>query len=144
MCYTVTKNKDISMFLTSDNTKIIEYLKLKNMYRFADAYLQFLGTGKKLDKSDIKILLKNIRSSDFLEFEKSLFEIFSRFGITVISEVQKSSSNLRVKKHRESIKAKGYKNLSLLLPPDDYQKLKKMKLSKKMTYSELISFLINQ
>ena len=132
------------MFLNSENTKIIKYLKLKNRYRFADAYLQFLGTGKKLDKSDIKILLKNIRSDNFLEFEKSLIDIFSRFKITVISDQQKSSSNLRVKKYRESIKAKGYKNLSLLLPPDDYQKLKKMKLSKNMTYSELISFLINQ
>jgi len=132
------------MFLSPENSKIINYLKLKNMYRFADAYLQFLGTGAKLDKSDIKILLKKIRSNDFLEFEKSLLEIFSRSKISVISEVEKSSSNLRVKKHRENIKAKGYKNLSLLLPPDDYQKLKKMKLSKKMTYSELISFLINQ
>ena len=131
------------MFLSPENTKIINYLKLKNMYRFADAYLQFLGTGKKLDKSDIKILLKNIRSNNFLEFEKNISNIFARSKIEVIKKVIRSSLS-RVKKHREDLKAKGYKNLSLLLPPDDYQKLKKMKLLKKMTYSELISFLINQ
>jgi len=132
------------MFLTSDNIKIIEYLKLKNMYRFADVYLQFLGTGEKLEKKELKILLKFVRFDSAADLRKKFIEIFSRLDIKLSSPVEKSSSNLRVKKHRENVKAKGYKNLSLLLPPDDYQKLKKMKLSKKMTYSELISFLVNQ
>ena len=67
--------KDKIMFLNSENTKLIEYLKLKNMYRYADAYLQFLGTGGKLDKTNMKILLKNIRSNDFSEFENKGFTI---------------------------------------------------------------------
>ena len=131
------------MFLNSENTKLIEYLKLKNMYRYGDAYLHFLGTGKKLDKSNMKILLKNIRSNDFAEFEKNILEIFTRSKIEVEKKVIRSSLP-RVKKHRENIKAKGYKNISLQLPPDVYQNLKSLKLKKKMTYSELISFLIDK
>jgi len=131
------------MFLNAENTKLIEYLKLKNMYRYADAYLQFLGTGKKLDRSDLKILLKNIRSKDFAEFEKNIFEIFARYKIEVQKKVIRSSL-IRVKKHRENIKAKGYKNISLQLPPDIYQKLKSLKLKNNMTYSELIDFLISK
>jgi hypothetical protein len=135
--------KDKIMFLNAENTKLIEYLKLKNMYRYADAYFQFLDTGKKLDKFDLKILLKNIRSNDFAEFEKNILDIFSRSKIEVQKKVIRSSL-FRVKKHRENIKAKGYKNISLQLPPDIYQKLKSLKLKNNMTYSELIDFLISK
>jgi hypothetical protein len=136
------------MFLNAENTKLIEYLKLKNMYRYADAYFQFLDTGAKLDKSSMKILLKNIRSNDFAEFEKNILEIFSKFEITVTLQQEKNtlpkSSLIRVKKHRDNIKAKGYKNISLQLSPDIYQKLKSLKLKNNMTYSELIDFLISK
>lgn len=135
------------MFMNSENTKLIDYLKLKNMYRYANAYLQFLGTGKKLDKKSIKILLKNIRSGDLVEFEKNMVDIFSKFEINVTVQHKKNtlpkSSSIRVKKHRENIKAKGYKNLSLELPADQYKKLKDLKIKKNMTYSELITFLIS-
>jgi len=134
--------KDKIMFLNFENIKLIEYLKLKNMYRYADAYLQFLGTGGKLDKTNMKILLKNIRSNDFSEFEKNILEIFARSKIEVEKKVIRSSLP-RVKKHRENIKAKGYKNISLQLPPDVYQKLKSLKIKNNMTYSDLISFLIS-
>jgi len=130
------------MFLNSENKKLIDYLKLENMYRYADAYLQFLGTGEKLDKSNMKILLKNIRSNDFVEFEKNILEIFACSKITVIKKVIRSSLP-RVKKHRANIRAKGYKNISLQLPPGVYQELKLLKLKNNMTYSELISFLIS-
>ena len=126
------------MELNHKNKKIIEYFKLKNMYRFADAYLQFLGTGKKLTNQHLKILLANIDANNFSEFEKNILEIFSKFEIQLTS-----SSLVRVKKHRENIKAKGYKNISLQLPPDIYQKLKSLKLKNNMTYSDLISFLIS-
>jgi len=130
------------MFLNAENKKLIEYLKLKNMYRYADAYLQFLGTGKNLDKSNIKILLKNIRSNDFLEFEKNIFEIFALSKIEVEKKVIRSSLH-RVKKHREITRSKGYKNISLQLPEDVHKKLKDLKTKKMMTYAEVIAFLVS-
>ena len=136
------------MFLNSENKKIVEFLKLKNMYRYADAYLQFLETGKKLDKSITKNLSKSMRSDSLEKFEKTLLKIFLDFEIKIPSMTGKNknivSSNFRVKKFREKIKEKGYKNISLVLPAAEYEKLKKLKLSKSMTYSELIIFLINQ
>jgi hypothetical protein len=136
------------MFLNSENTKIIDYLKRKNMYRYADAYLKFLVTGQKLDKHELKKISKLVRFDDASELQKIFDAIFLQFKIEVNTPVEKkeekSSSNLRVKKYRDSLRSKDYKNLSVLLPASEYQKLKKMKLSKKMTYAELIIFLINQ
>lgn len=136
------------MFLNSENTKIIDYLKLNSLTNFADAYQELLSTGKKIDKKELKIISKLVRNMQCEDLLKKLLEIFSRFGISVASDYEKNtlpkSSNDRVKKHREKIMAKGYKNLSLQLPPDQYQKLKDLKIKKQMTYSELIIFLINQ
>ena len=136
------------MFLNSENKKIVEFLKLKNMYRYANAYLQFLETGQKLDKFSTKNLLKSMRSNNLEKFEKTLLKIFLDLEIKIPSSTDKNkniiSSNFRVKKFREKIKEKGYKNISLVLPAAEYEKLKKLKLSKSMTYSELIIFLINQ
>lgn len=136
------------MFLNSENTKIIDYLKLNNLTNFADAYYDFLSTGQKLDKKELKILSKFVRNNSLEDLRKKFLEIFSIFEIDVSVPVKKNtlsvSSNLRVKKHRDKIKSKGYKNLSLQLPPDEYQKLKDLKIKKQMTYQELIIFLINQ
>lgn len=130
------------MKLNHKNKQIVEYLKLKNKYFFADKYLQFLNTGKKFSNQHLKILLSDISSNDFLEFEKNILEIFSLYKIDVNKKLP-SSTSARVKKHREDIKAKGYKNISLQLPPDIYQNLKTLKLKKQMTYSQLISFLVS-
>jgi len=127
------------MILNHKNKKIIEYFKLKNMYRYEAAYLQFLGTGKKLTNQHFKILLVNIEANNFLEFEKNIFEIFSLFKIELTS-----SSLDRVKKHRSNLKKRGFKNISISLPGTEYDKLKKLKVKNNMTYSELISFLIDK
>ena len=136
------------MFLNSENIKIIEYLKLNSLINFADGYYKFLSTGTKLDKKELKILSKFVRNNQREDLLKKLLEIFSKFEIDVTVQHKKNtlpnSSNSRVKKHRDKIKAKGYKHLSLQLPPYEYQKLKDLKIKKQMTYSELIIFLINQ
>jgi len=136
------------MFLNSENTKIIEYLKLNSLTNFADGYYKFLSTGTKLDKKELNILSKFVRNMQREDLLKKLLEIFSKFKIDVTVQHKKNtlpnSSNLRVKKHRENIKSKGYKNLSVQLPADQYKKLKDLKIKKQMTYSELIIFLINQ
>lgn len=136
------------MFLNSENTKIIEYLKLNSLPNFADGYYELLSTGTKLDKKELKILSKFVRNMQREDLLKKLLEIFSKFEIDVTPQHEKNmlpkSSLTRVKKHREKIKAKGYKNLSVQLPADQYKKLKDLKIKKQITYSELIIFLINQ
>lgn len=136
------------MFINSQNTKIIDYLKLNSLLNFADAYYELLSAGHKIDKKELKIISKFVRSDNLDYLQKKLLEIFSRFQISVTLQHEKntlpSSSFDRVKKHREKMKSKGYKNLSLQLPPDEYKKLKALKIKKQMTYQELIIFLINQ
>ena len=135
------------MFLNSENTKIIDYLKLNSLTNFEDGYYKILSTGKKIDKRDLKILSKFVKNNQCDKLLEKLLEIFSRFEIDLTFHHKKNmllnSSNLRVKKHREKIKSKGYKNLSVQLPPGEYQKLKDLKIKKQMTYQELIIFLIN-
>jgi len=135
------------MFLNSDNQKIVDYLKLNSLENFAEGYITFLGSGNKLLKSELKIILKSIRKKDKQFLTKKLLEIFKNFDISLPDEISKkeavkNSSTSRVKKHREINKLKGFKNLSLLLPPDEYQKLRELKIKKQMTYSELIIFLL--
>jgi len=136
------------MFLNSENTKIIDYLKLNSLDNFSDAYYKLLSTGEKIDKKELKIISKFVRNNQREDLSKKLLEIFLKFEIDVTVQYEKNtlpkSSLIRVKKHRENIKAKGYKNLSFQLPPDEYQKLKDLKIKKQMTYQELIIFLINQ
>jgi len=136
------------MFLNSENTKIIDYLNSNSLTNFADGYYKLLNTGKKIDKKELKILLKFVRYGQREELFEKLLEIFSKFEIDLVVGHKKNtlskSSNFRVKKHREKIKAKGYKNLSVQLPADEYQKLKDLKIKNHMTYQELIIFLINQ
>ncbi len=136
------------MFLNSENTKIIEYLKLNGLTSFADAYYKLLVDDIKIDKKELKLMSKFVRNLQFDDLEKILLEIFSRFDIDVTPQHKKNtlskSSLTRVKKHRDYLKQKGYKNLSVNLSAEDFKKLKDLKLKKQMTHSQLISFLINQ
>jgi len=129
------------MFLNSENKKIIEYLLLNNLSNYADAYLKLLATGLKIDKNEFKKIIKLVKSNNSIELSKNLLEIFLKFKIDIKNN--SSSSNERVKKYRENIKAKGYKNIALQLPPGVYQKLRLLKIKHNMTYSELIAFLIS-
>jgi|Deesub1362A_J573_1020465.scaffolds.fasta_scaffold29361_2 hypothetical protein len=135
------------MFLNSENTKIIDYLNTNALTNFADGYLELLSAGKKIDKKELKIISRFVRDMQKEDLTKKLLDVFSRFEIDVTVQDKKNilskSSNSRVKKYREDIRSKGYKNLSLQLSPDDFQKLKHLKIKNQMTYAELIIFLVD-
>jgi len=139
------------------NQRILEYVELYISLSLANNYNAFLRAGKKVDRNKLKFLGKLVKSKSTDLLEKNILEILSPVVDVPIIEVLKKcdftgvkknvsniSSSFRVKKYRDSIKKKGYKNLSLQLPSDVFKDLKTLKLKKQMTYSELISFLINQ
>jgi len=136
------------MFLNSENTKIIQFLKSNSLINLADAYYNFLSAGKKINKNELKLISKLVRNMQIVDLEKKLLEILLEFGIVPAVQKEKSTllvpSNLRVKKYRESLKAKGYKSLSFQVSADNYKKLRDLKLKNKMTYAELIVFLIDK
>jgi len=130
------------MFLNSDNKKIVSYLESKELFKYKKVFLEFLYQDKKIDKKDLKILLKNMRSDFEEKVKENLLEIFSKNKISSRG-VEKKSVKQRVKKFREKNKENGLKNISFFLSGEDYEKIKNMKREKNMTYSELISFLLN-
>jgi len=130
------------VFLNSNNQKIIDYLTALNLNSERINYMHFLGENKKLSKTEIKTLLKNIHLDDFTSFKKNIIEILVKYKINP-KQILKKSSIDRVKKHRDKNKKKGYKNISMQLPKDIHEKIKLLKQKKKMTYPELLSFLIS-
>ena len=55
-----------------------------------------------------------------------------------------SSSNASVKKHRERLKKLGFKQISIYLAPDIYEKLKYLKLHTNKSYADLISYWVEK
>lgn len=126
------------MYLNSDQTKINNFLLNENKKDISDSFCELISKGFKISIKDIKSLLKFVRFEKPEELSKKLLELFEQSGISI-----KLNSTNRVKKHREHVKAKGYKILSFSLSPADYEKLKTMKNIRNMTYSELIVFLMS-
>jgi len=135
------------MFLNSDNKKVVSYLESKELSQYKKIFLELLADDKKIDKKDLKILIKNIRHDLEEKVKEILSDIFlkNKIDFTAISKksVNDKSVNDRVKKFREKNKERGFKNLSFYISPIDYEILQKIKIKKNMTYSELISFLLN-
>jgi hypothetical protein len=129
------------MFLNSDSIKIIDYLDLNDLLGLKKAYLQLIESGIKIDKKDIKILIKNIRWDFYPEVQENLTEIFLKYKINIPDK--KKLSSVRVKKFRQKKKDDNFKNISVLLSSDDYALLQNIKIEKKLSYSALISFLLN-
>ena len=73
------------------------------------------------------------------------------FDNTLQDEENKDSSNLTfnsssasVKKHRERLKKLGFKQISIYLAPDIYEKLKYLKLHTNKSYADLISYWVEK
>jgi macrodomain Ter protein organizer (MatP/YcbG family) len=138
------------MALNIMHQRILEYLEINISLDFANRYNDFLSTGKKIDRNKLKVLAKFVKSKNTISLEKELLSIFSPIETEINVTVQDKKNTLlkssfeRVKKHRNNLKQKGYKNLSINLSAEDFKKLKVMKLKKQMTHSQFISFLINQ
>jgi hypothetical protein len=98
-----------------------------------------MSKGFRVPKKEMKILMKSVRLGEYENLYASLLELFNANGVKI-----KLTSSDRVKKHREVRKSNGDKNVSLVLPALEYEKLKKMKIRKNMTYSELIVFLMSK
>jgi len=134
------------MLINSKYNKINKYLKALELSRLESDFITFLEDGNSLAAADIDKFLKLIKFKEhdtfYLEFEK-IISPASEEQKPIKKNINKKSSASRVKKYRDITKAKGYKNLSLLLPPDTYQKLKDLKLKNNMTYAELITFLVS-
>jgi len=141
------------MYLNSENQKIYDFFSQNNLDNYRIAFLDLLDLVKKIEKKELKKILRFVRSGD-LKSVKSIFEIiFDREGIILAADTpakkndlaaEKKSTYSRVKKYRSRAKQKGLKNISLLVSPDDYQKLKDLKHSKSMTYAEIFSYLLTK
>ncbi len=135
------------MFLNADNTKIINYLKSNNLMDYANSYHELLATGQKIDKKELKIILKFVRLDNSPGLSNKLLEIFKIFKIDFTDLSKKDtvsiSSNQRVKQYRKKLKDKGYKNISIFLSPADYKKLKTLRISENKPYSQIISYLLS-
>jgi biotin operon repressor len=128
--------------------KIIKYLNAMGLNELKNSFVKYLADGFLLSAADIEKMLKFIKYKDVENLSQKLLEILSDLKNNVTLQHKKNtllkSSLTRVKKHRNSLKQKGYKNLSVNLSAEDTKKLKDLKLKKQMTHSQLISFLINQ
>lgn len=129
------------MFLNRENTKIISYLDTNNFTDLKKSYLYLLEKNIKIGKNENKLLLKTLNQNNPELVKEKLIDIFTKFDVPF---KKVSTSQERVKKHRKKIKDQGYKNLSLVLPAKEYDKLKSMKIRKNMTYSKLIIYLMSQ
>jgi len=127
------------MYLNSEQIKINNFLIQEKYNNFSKSFLTLLSLDLDIDKKDLKTFSKLVRLRDIENLLKKLIEVFVIFDISLVP-----NSSMRVKKHREHIKAKGYKTLSFLLPPAEHEKLKKMKSKKNMSYSEFIIFLMSE
>lgn len=121
--------------------KIFKYINAMNLSEIEEKLKNYLQSGSNLSNDNFEKLLKMIKFKDHDNFIIELLKIIDDDNF---ASNKKSSSNLRVKKYRNNLKQKGYKNLSLNLSEDDYKKLKILKIKKQMTYSQIISFLLNQ
>jgi hypothetical protein len=128
--------------------KIIKYLNAMGLNELKNSFIKYLDDGFLLSAADIEKMLKFIKYKDVENLSQKLLEILSDLKNNVTLQHKKNtlskSSLTRVKKHRNNLKQKGYKNLSVNLSAEDTKKLKDLKLKKQMTHSQLISFLINQ
>jgi len=131
------------IYLNSDNQKIVDYFSQRNLDNYKKAFLDLLDQGIKIDKKEIKKILKFVRANDLQNIKLHFDIIFGREDIflSVISPAKKSSYS-RLKKYRTRAKQKGLKNLSFLISPDDYKKIRDLKRAKSMTYSEILSYLL--
>ena len=139
------------IYLNSDNQKIVDYFSQRNLDNYKKAFLDLLDQGIKIDKKEIKKILKFVRANDLQNIKLHFDIIFGREDIFLAakSPTKKSdyggsqkSSYSRLKKYRTRAKQKGLKNLSFLISPDDYKKIRDLKRSKSMTYSEILSYLL--
>ena len=55
-----------------------------------------------------------------------------------------SSTSASVKKHRERLKKLGFKQISIYLSPDTYEKLKYLKLHTNKSYADIISYWVEK
>ena len=82
----------------------------------------------------------------------SLENISQNFDETLQDETNKnnpnstlnSSNSASVKKHRERLKKLGFKQVSIYLAPDIYEKLKYLKLHTNKSYADIISYWVEK
>lgn len=133
-----------SVYLNGDNQKIFDYFSRNNLEDFKKAFLELIKKGYKIDKKQIKNILRLIRQND-LEILKDFFSaLFVQENIFLAADpVIKKSSYPRLKKYRARAKEKGLKNLSVLVSHDDHKKLQDLKRQKGMTNAQVLSFLLS-
>lgn len=129
------------MFLNRENTKIVSHLDNHNFTDLKKSYLYLLENNIKIGKNENKSLLKTLDQDNPQIVKNKLIDIFTKFDVPLKFI---SISSERVKKHRKKIRDQGYKNLSLMLPAHEHDKLRSMKIRENMTYSELIIFLMSK
>jgi len=100
---------------------------------------------KKTNTASNSVLHQDINEDITLDLENQSFDN------TLQDEENKDSSNLTfssssasVKKHRERLKKLGFRQISIYLAPDIYEKLKYLKLHTNKSYADLISYWVEK
>ncbi len=126
------------MKLNYQNASIYNFLIENKKLKLSRLFLKLFENDIKVNKKELKELFRIVGKRELEELELKLLNILDRCKIDTIEK-----STVRVKKYRDNIRAKGYKNLSIQIPPGEYEKLRKMKIKNNMNYTDLIIFLIN-
>ncbi len=142
------------MALSEKNKIVVDRLREKQLGRYVKPFLKMVELDK-LKKIVIrpmtwKLIMKTFNDvdSDRYDLELCISSYLVHFGLIVVplkqKKVKKRVTRERVKRHREQKKALGYRQVSIQLTNDDYERLQAYKLKFKLTYSEALHKLLSR
>jgi len=138
------------MKLSKNNQEVIDVLRDKQLIYLIRPFLQMVELDKlgkiKIHKMTWKVIMREVHDEYLTraDLENLIISYLINFGIAVVKKkrIDPRKSKERVKSHRERKKVLGYSQLSILVSKDDLERLKRLKMSRNMTYQELLSYMI--
>ena len=135
------------MFLNSNNRKIIETLRDKNLNFLVKPFKDLIQLEQdhkiKIHKMSWKVIMRNIHSGSRSEIRETLTSYLDDFAVSYkLPNVVNVPSKDRVKKHRSEKKKLGYKTVCIDLDRETYDRLQREKKKYNLTYPDLVKKLM--
>ncbi len=142
------------MKLSENNQFIVDKLREKQLSRYVKPFKKMVELDK-LGEIDIRPMTwKKIMTifrdpfSDRYDLEMCISSYLIHFGLVVIplkkKKVKKRVARERVKRHRMEKKALGYRQVSFMLSPADFERLRDLRKKQGFTYSEALNYLLDR
>jgi len=133
-------------FETGNNKVLFDTLRAKQLHRYIQPMKTLLKREKEhkvvLSKVSWKKLMSAVRYQSRRNIEQHLKAFLLQYGIITVQTTKikpdKALVRDRVRKHREKLKKEGYRSITMQLPPDQFDYIRRaMKYSGSSSYADL-------